>query len=386
MRKIIYLLAETRRRQLERHKASLAERNQPTELVDRKIGEVGDMFKLLDSSLSNATPTSTNSVVSEVMTSADFTYAIQEFVQREALPGYQQMQFGFEPLVRPDTVVNFLPHTRYQRRAGLDDLEWVGEKDRPLAGNYDDATKRQISVYRWEKEFDFSMEAIVNDDLGYFSETAMLMGQAARRTLEKYVSRFYTNATTLARLVALGALYSQTGRLTSQRISEARMAFGQRTDARGEAILAEPVYLVYHRGLEDQVRTIQASQLVPENASNAANVVRASFTPIKDPHMAGTAPNLPWFMFTSWQMNNVIPFVLGRLQGWQGPRILRKKSDVEAVTDMLGGGTPVDVWLGDFETGNIVLKVIDIFGTYVDGTEGNMFDNRGCYYSSGTVA
>jgi len=42
--------------------------------------------------------------------------------------------------------------------------------------------------------------------------------------------------------------------------------------------------------------------------------------------------------------------------------------------------------MGDFDTGNIVLKVVDVFGSYVDETEGNLFDTRGAYYSTGTVA
>jgi hypothetical protein len=41
--------------------------------------------------------------------------------------------------------------------------------------------------------------------------------------------------------------------------------------------------------------------------------------------------------------------------------------------------------MGDFETGNIVLKVSDVFGTYVNAVEGNLFDFRGAYYSSGTA-
>ena len=65
--------------------------------------------------------------------------------------------------------------------------------------------------------------------------------------------------------------------------------------------------------------------------------------------------------------------------------ILRKRSDVESITSMLGAGSPVAPIWGDFETGNIVLKVADVWGTYVDGTEGNLFDFRGAYYSSGTA-
>lgn len=374
MRRLVYAMKEIRKDQLREAEAG-----------DQRIAEVDDMFFVLDRELSGIKPTGTNSALREVMISADFSYAIQEFVQRKALPGYQRMEFEFEPLVKPDTLPNYLPVNRYQKRAGLEDLEYVGEKGQARPGSVVDATKRSYQVYRWEKQFDFAHEALINDDLGYFEDQAELMGQAARRTLEKFVSRFYTNAVTIARLTALGALYMTTGRLTSARISTARMAFGQRTDTRGEPIDAELAYVVYHRGLEDTVLMIQNSQLVPELATNAANVVRTGWLGIKDPYIAGTAPNLPWYAFVDYGAHNVIPFVLARRQGVPAPMIVRKRSDMEVVTSLLGAGVPIDPVWGDFDTGNVVLKVVDVWGTYIDGTEGNMFDNRGCYYGSGTA-
>jgi len=380
MRNIINKMSLIRQEQLR----TMAKAN-PTmaESYNKKIVEVDAMFREFDSNLNGLRHQFDVQPLQEVMVSADFTYAIQEFVQRIALEGYRMMDFPFEPLVRPDTVPNYLPVYRYQHRGSLDDLELVGEKERPRAGSKDDATKRTNQVWRWEKEFDFSHEALINDDLGYFNDMAMEMGNAARRTLGKYVSRFYTNAVTIARLVGLGALYSQNGRLTTARVSEARMAFGQRVDARGNPIEVEAVYLVYHRGLHDTVMQILRSTQVAELATNAVNVV--NFVPIKDPYMTGTAPNLPWYMFANYRTSNVTPFILGRRQGMPGPMILRRRSDIESVSSMLGAGTPVDPIMGDFETGNIVLKVSDVFGTYVDGTEGNLFDFRGAYYSSGTA-
>ncbi len=161
------------------------------------------------------------------------------------------------------------------------------------------------------------------------------------------------------------------------------MAFGQRVDARGEPIQADLAYIVYHRGLADTVLQIQNSELVAELATNAANLVQ--FIGIKDPYITGTAPNLPWWAFTAYGAANVIPFVLARRQGVSGPLILRKKSNVESVSSMLGGGSDVAPIMGDFESGNITIKVVDVFGTYIDGTEGNYFDYRGGYYSSGTA-
>jgi hypothetical protein len=374
MRRIISLLSDYRAEQLR-------EENAP----DKRIQECREMFTYMDGLLSNITPTSTNSQLAEVMTSGDFTYAIQTFIQRLMLPAYQVKRFNFEPLVWPDTVTNFLAHNRYQRRAGLDDLEHVGEKGQARPGSVVDATERKYNVHIWQKQFDFNYQTLVNDDMGYLQDHATEMGISARRTLEKHVSNWIFNATNIARLTVLGALYQQNGRLTTARISEARMAFNQRTEARGNPIAAQLRYIVHHAGLVDTVAQIQASTLVPELATNAQNVVRGTFVPIEDPHLAGTAPNLPWMALTDYRANNIRPLVLARLSGWTGPMLVRKRSDIERITSLLGGGAAVPPIMGDFDTGNVVVKVMDCWGTYIDTTDGNMFDHRGFYYSSGTA-
>ena len=91
------------------------------------------------------------------------------------------------------------------------------------------------------------------------------------------------------------------------------------------------------------------------------------------------------FALVTVQLLQIVGLVLARRAGWPAPLILRKRSDIEAVTSILGGGRAVDPIMGDFESGNIVVKVADVFGTYVDGTNGNWFDFRGGYYSTGTA-
>jgi len=379
MRRLVAMMKDIRKDGLTR--AYLA-RNET--VPQERLAEVDSKFKFLDDNLNGVMADGASERFMEVMTSADFTYAIQEFVQRKALPGYQRKVFNFEPLVKPDTLPNYLPVTRYQNRAGVDDLEYVGEKAQARPGSVDDATKRQYQVYRWEKQYEFSHEALVNDDLGYFEDLASKMGEAARRTLEKFVSRMYTNAVSIAALVVAGALYAQNGRLTTARVSECRMAFNQRTDARGEAINASLAYIVHHSGLKDTALQILESTQVAELATNAKNIV--SFTPIEDPYIAGAAPNLPWYGFLDYNAAGIVPFVLARRQGVPGPLILRRKSDIESVTSLLGAGAAVDPIWGDFASGNIVLKVVDVWGTYIGGAGiGNLFDIRGAYYSTGTA-
>ncbi len=385
MRRILSLMRDYRFQ-------TLKEKNAP----ETRFSEVAQMFSYLDSALSGVRLNESGgfddpeSKLQEVMTSADFTFAIQEFVQRQMVPGYTQKTFDFEQFIKPDTAPNYLPVTRYQNRSGLDDLEYVGEKGEARPGSVLDAYKRQYQVYKWEKQFDFSMEALVNDDLGYLADTASQMGRSARRTLEKYVSRMLWNATTVARLVGLGALYSTTGRLNTARVSTARMAFNQRTDGRGEPVVGALRYIVYHAGLADIVDSIKQSTFVPDQVGtlqpNAANVYRSGWTPVEDPYAAGAAPNLPWYALTNWREGNLIPFVLVRRQGFPAPLLLRKKSDIESITSILGAGGNTPPVLGDFGFSNVVVKVWDEWGTYIDATEGNLFDFRGSYYSSGTVA
>ena len=377
MRRIMHMLSEIRQLQLEKVGADAT-----------RLNEVADKFRWFDNQLSGISRHA-GTKVEEVMTSADFRYAIGEFVQRQMLPAYKAKRFEFEQFIKPDVTPNWLAVTRLQRRAQLDDLEYVGSKGTARPGSVVDATKRQYAVYPWEKQFDFSRQALENDYLGYFEDQATEMGLAARRTLEKFVSRFMWNALTIAWLAAAGVLYSTTGRLTTARISAARMAFNQRTDTRGNPKRAALKFIVHHAGLVDTVAQIQRSTLVPELATNAVNVVRGTFVPIEDPHCAGTAPNLPWFALNDWRADNIIPFILARKQGVPAAMLVRKRSDVEQITSLLGPGTAVPPIMGDFDTGNVVVKVADVWGTYIDDTDGaantgNMFDVRGCYYSSGT--
>ncbi|MBU2177621.1 MAG: hypothetical protein KJ556_21220, partial [Gammaproteobacteria bacterium] len=167
MRKILSIMKEIRKGQLSDQGVSAA-----------RMQEAEDAFGFLDRELSGIKPTGTNEKLAEVMTSADFTYAIQEFVQRKMLGAYQQQTFAFEPLVFTDTLPNYLPVTRYLDQAGVDDLEYVGEKGQARPGYVTDATKKQWQVYRWEKQYDFSYEALKNDDIGYLENVAELMGQA----------------------------------------------------------------------------------------------------------------------------------------------------------------------------------------------------------------
>ena len=102
MRKFLQLLATLRKDQLNEKGAS-----------GERLAAVDMLFREMDRQLSFNVAPAENEQLAEVLVSADFPYAIEEFVNREMVAGYQKKNFGFEPLVYNDTLTNFLPHTRY---------------------------------------------------------------------------------------------------------------------------------------------------------------------------------------------------------------------------------------------------------------------------------
>lgn len=355
-----------------------------------KEAQYSEAYPLIDQSIATARDVngagrgSLNAVqLSEAMTTADFPFVLGEFIDRALWPVYQRFVFPFQPLVFNDITPNFLKITRYQRQAGVDDLELVRPKTKVGAGSIDDGFKREYRVYRWEKAFDFEMEAIVNDDLGYFRDMAGIMGEAARRTIEKFVSRMYFNTTTIAGLVAAGANFSSTAKLTNAALMTAWAAFNARVDARGEPISVRPLYLVVHKQLEPTALQILASPFEPDTPNYASNVL-PRLELIVDPYLTGAAPDLPWLLFAPSNENGIRTLTLARLQGRPGPVVLQKAPDQMSFSGFGRTGALLP-GLGDFETGNIKLKVADVWGAWDDSVFVGVTDEKGIYFSDGTA-
>jgi hypothetical protein len=73
---------------------------------------------------------------------------------------------------------------------------------------------------------------------------------------------------------------------------------------------------------------------------------------------------------------------VARLQGWPGPSVTRKCSDIELLSD----SAPAPFHLGDFATGDIEFIVQDVIGGWDNASYVGVTDFRGIYYSNGTTA
>jgi hypothetical protein len=238
--------------------------------------------------------------------------------------------------------------------------------------------------YGWDeyaRQFDISWQTLLNDDLGKLAETPKRMANAAARFEDAFVSALYDNATTQAGMVALGAPWSGTGRLTAANLAIGIAAMQTRTDALGNPMNIKRIYLVIPPLLKLQADTILSSALMAGVATNDKNVLPGYIAGVfTDPYIATAAPNVPWYLFADPAEIPTVTVV--RQQGVPGPFTYMKEPEIR----VLSGTAPQQFTLGSFATGDIEYGVSDLIGGWDDATYVGATDWRGLYYSSGTTA
>jgi hypothetical protein len=270
------------------------------------------------------------------------------------------------------------------RFSEFDTLVKRREKQEPSAGYIYETPHLTIQVEDYAKQIDFSNRILVNDDLGAFNNIGIKMGDSARRFEDFYVSALYDNAITQAQLLALGALYAGTGRLSTANLAVGWNAFAQRVDARGNLLNIVPKFLIIPPVLELTARQILTSAQVAELATNGINPLQNAFTVKVDPYMAFTSPNIPWYLLADPSDIQTIPVV--RMAGRPGPRLFAKAPDKMPMSATGALGT-ADWRTGSFLTGDIELLVETTIGARNDSPAAyvGVADPQGIYYSSGTT-
>jgi hypothetical protein len=321
--------------------------------------------------------TKMNAELKESMTTAHFAQYFADAIDRRFYADYQYKAGDWRQYVFQDTVPDFRDVKRF-RMTEPEGLVLRGEKQSGRNASIDDSYI-SYGVDEFARTFDVSWRTILNDDLGKIRETPVRMGNAARRWLDSFVSMAYDNATSQAALVALGAVYAGTGRLTLPNLAIGINAMMQRTDTAGNQMAINRVHLVIPPVLRVQAAAI-LKDLVSYGGPNS-NVLSDFIASIQvDPYIGFSGADVPWYLFAD--PAEVPTVTLARLQGVPGAFIMQKTSDLRIVS----GAVPAAFLMGDFGTGNIVYAVEDIAGIWDDPTYAGVTDYRGIYYSSGTTA
>ena len=314
--------------------------------------------------------------IAETMTTAHFADYFGDALSRAFYPDYKYDVGSWVNYTYPDQVPDFRnvnrfrmsePGTLYKRR-----------DKQQSAATYVNETEINYGVEQFGRQFDVSWQTLMNDDLGKIAETPMRMANAARRWLDEFVSALYDNATTQAALIALGVVYGGTGRLTAANLAIGLNAMMQRTDVNGNQMNINRVHLVIPKVLQLQARTILGDALAYGGAGG--NVLMDFVAGVYvDPYIGFTSPNIPWYLFADPM--EVPTVTVARMQGWPGPVVTRKLSDIE----VMSGSAPSQFRLGSFATGDIEFGVDDIIGGWDNASYVGVTDFRGIYYSNGTT-
>jgi len=315
--------------------------------------------------------------LAEVLTTAHFSSYFADAISRAFYADYAYGAGSWKDYTYPDTTPDFRDVARF--RMSEPGTLYKRREKQQAAATYITETEVNYGVEPYSRQFDVSWQAIVNDDLGKIKEIPQRMANAANRWLDAWVSALYDNATTQAALIALGAVYGGTGRLTAANLAIGLNAMMQRVDVNGNQMNINKVWLVIPKILQIQAADILKDLLSYGGAGG--NVLMEFVSGVRvDPYIGFAVPNVPWYLVAD--PPEVPTITVARLQGWDGPRVFKKRSDIE----MAIGGVPNQAFMmGDFATGNIEYMVEDIIGGWDNATYVGVTDFRGIYYSSGTT-
>ena len=314
----------------------------------------------------------------EAMTTAHFDVYFADAISRAFLKDYVYQGGSWRDYTFPDTAPDFRDVDRF-RMTEPGTLHRRREKAEAKATHIFDSSV-SYGVEEFARQFDISWRAVMNDDLGKIRQTPMRMLNAVRRFEDSFVSAQYDNALTQAALIALGAAYAGTGRLTSANLSIGINAMNSRLDAAGNPITINGIWLVIPKILEMQAQVILGSTLMAGTALNDKNVIPQFIRGYRvDPYIGTAGANIPWYLFAD--PNEIQALPVARLTGWNAPLVTQKRSNIEVVS----GSAPAAFLMGSFETGDIEYMVNDVIGGWDDASWVGVIDPNGIYYSSGTT-
>ena len=315
--------------------------------------------------------------LAETMTIAHFPTYFGTALSRAFYPDYKYDVGSWVNYTKPDTTPDFRavsrmrmsePGTLYKRR----------EKQQNSA-TYVAEAEIHYGVEQFGRQFEVSWQTLMNDDLGKIAETPVRMANAARRWLDQFVSALYDNITVQNALFALGLTYFGTGRLTAANLAIGLNALMQHVDVNGNQMNINRVHLVIPKVLQMQAQTILKDSLAYGGAGG--NILTDFVAGVHvDPYIGFVTPNVPWYLFAD--PAEVPTVTVARLQGWPGPVVTRKLSDIE----LISGSAPTQFRLGSFATGDIEFAVDDVIGGWDNATYSGVTDFRGIYCSNGSTA
>lgn len=318
----------------------------------------------------------------EALSTDDFRAAAFEVLDREMLERYQDLPATWTGYARRTTVRDFKAKKMVDLLGGRAALDAVPELTEYPARDLSKALY-QLLVGKFGGRFQISWESIVNDELGQLRDLPGSLAAAARDTESRVAAQLLTDGTgpngAIFNATAWGRTFNEdtstfsggssnlltaNPALTTDALTAALNAIGQRKDLEGRPILVQGYVLVVPPALEftarkildaTEIRVVEGSQTIIMG-NWLAGKVRLVVDPWLTVLDTGPQAATTWYVVPDPQSARPALYV-GFLRGHETPD-LRVKAD--AGQRVGGGDVPAEE--GSFDVDDIQYRVRHVVG------------------------
>jgi hypothetical protein len=333
-------------------------------------------------------------VFQETMTTSDFNSLTVDVLDRLLYGNYTETPIPVMPLVKKTTLRDFRTVKRFMVDGMMTPFSVVDELA-PVPQRALSQTQVTYAPSKYEAGTAVSWEAVVNDDLGIFTDIPQRLAIGARRTIHKFITSLFWSATGPNSTLFTPALANQVtvtnGALTNNPslsiagLQDAMTVLMRQRDPGGDPILIPGgLYLVVGPDLYVPAQNLMKQLIADINTQGGTsnqrvridNWIVGNMTPVMDPYIpivltSGTLSKTAWMIVADPASQGRPAVEVGFLSGYETPQLYQKVPN----TMRIGGG--VEPMLGDFNTMATEVKALMVFG-------GVQADGRTAVVSLGT--
>jgi hypothetical protein len=316
----------------------------------------------------------------EAMSTSDFTFLFGDVIDRQLLAAYQTRPVQWPTFAKRGRVRDFRTVKRFTLDGGEAVLDKVKELGEYTARKLTDGSY-SYSVEKYGDLIPISWETIVNDDLGALNDIPTRLGNAARRTEERFCAALFSGSAgpngtffstankNIINPTVLGTGVPTNPALNVQGLQYAFQVMGQQVDLDGGPIYVEGVTLVVPPALEVAANNIVnateiigatgGGDLTGNDALRVKNWMQNRVTVVVNPWLPiinTTNGNTAWYLFADPNVGRPA-MEIGFLIGHETPELWVKSPNAQRVG---GGATAPEE--GDFEHDSIQYRVRMILG------------------------
>jgi hypothetical protein len=331
----------------------------------------------------------------EAMSRSDFNVLFGDVIDRQLLAAYQTRPVQWPAYAKRGRVRDFRAVKRFTLDGGEATLSKVKELAPYQVREVSDAAY-EYAVSKYGAQIAVSWETMVNDDLDALTDLPTRLGNAARRTEERFAvelisnssgpnSTFFSTANrNIINTTVVGSTVTADPALSITALQLAMQVLGQQKDSDGGPIYVEGVTLLVPPALEVAANNIvNATEILAATGGGdgtgndqlrVTNWMRNRVTVVVNPWLPivnTTSGNTAWYLFANPSVGRPA-MEIGFLTGHETPELWVKSPNAMRV-----GGGMVNPEEGDFEHDAIQYRVRQVLG-------GTLMDPKSAVASAGT--